>query len=87
MKELSLLNGIEYILKISLLITLRINHFLSLIMQGIPNCLPKIVFSLSAEHASRVGHIISRIILNVDVVGFIDEEDICISEMTRASFG
>ena len=51
------------------------------------NRLPKIVFALSAEHASWAGNIVSRAILNVDVVGFMDEADGFISAMTHASFG
>ena len=45
------------------------------------------MFSLSAEHASRAGNIISIIILDVDVVGFMDEADGLFSAMTRAIFG
>ena len=61
--------------------------FLSLIFKGIPNYLPKIVFALSAEHALLNGNIASRIILDVDVVGLIDEYAWLISVINCASFG
>ena len=69
------------------MVTISINYFISLILKGIPNLLPKIVFLLSAEHTSRAGNIGSRIILDIDVVGMMDEEDWLISEMTRDIFG
>ena len=79
--------GKEYIFSILLLETIRIHHFLSLIWQGIPNRHPKIVFVLSAEHDLRAINIGSRIILDVDVVGMMDEEDWFITSMNCDSFG
>ena len=60
--------------------------FLSLILKGIPNSLPKIVFVISAEYASRYGKIESIIILDVDVVLLIYKVYGLISAMTCASF-
>ena len=87
MTELSFIAGIEYIRKISSLANLRINCFLLLILQVIPNRLPKIFFALSDEHTSQAGNIGSRIILDVDVVVFMDEEYWLISSMTHDIFG
>ena len=55
-------------------------------MQGIPNHLPKIVFALSAEHDLRAENIGPRIIMDIDVVGFMDEEYWLIIVVTRANF-
>ena len=60
---------------------------LSLILQGIPNRLTKIVFAISAEHVSRAGNIGSRIKLYVDVEVLMDDTDGLISPMTCDSFG
>ena len=57
---------------ISSLVSISIKHFISVILQGIPNRLPKIVFILSAKYDLRSGNIGSIIILDVDVVGMMD---------------
>ena len=44
------------------------------------------MFVLSAEYTSQSGNIGSRIILDVDVVGLVDEADWFISAIVRASF-
>ena len=49
MTSLSLITGIYYICIISFFVTLCIKHFISLILQGMPNHLPKIVLVLSSE--------------------------------------
>ena len=61
--------------------------FLSPILQGVPNRLQIIVFVLSAEHDPQARNIGSKIKLDVDVVGLMDEADELISVMTCASFG
>ena len=43
--------------------------------QVIPNCLIKIVFAIPAERASQTGNIGSIVVLDVDVVGLMDEKD------------
>ena len=70
-----------------MLVSILINHFLSLVLKGIPNRLPKIVFALSAEHASRSRKIGSIIKLDVDMVVLMYEADVLVSVMTCASFG
>ena len=87
MIELSLIIGKEYIRNIPSFATLCINHYLSLILKVMLNRFPKIVFALSAEHALRAGNIGSRIILDVDVVGLMDETDGLICAMNHTSFG
>ena len=83
MTELPFLTGIESISNISLLGILRINHYLSLILLGIPNRFPKIVFALSAEHALQAGNIEPRIIMDVDMVGFMEKGYWLIIVMTQ----
>ena len=60
--------------------------FISLILEGIPNHIPKILFALSSEHASWAGNIVSIIILDVYMVGLMDEEDWLSSAITHANF-
>ena len=82
MTELSLLFCIDYIKNVSSLVNLHLKKRLSLILQGIPNCLPKIVSTLLDEHVLRAGNIGSRIIMDVDVVGLMDEADVVTSGTT-----
>ena len=89
--------GLNYIIVIADLYRLYTQHFivgnslyklfLSLILQGIPNRLPKIVFAISSEHALQDGNIRSRIILDVDMLILMDKAYILIIAMNRASFG
>ena len=57
-------------------------QLLPLILQEIRKFLPKIVFALSAEHDLRAENIGPRIIMDIDVVGFMDEEDCLSSAIT-----
>ena len=45
------------------------------------------MFSLSSEHTSQYGNIGSRIMLDVDSLGLMDEANVFIRAINRASFG